>query len=385
MKPTEKNMFGQPSWQMSTDEIELYITKKGGHIAPVTFYKNSKNPANPYHVAPWHEEKEKAEPAIIEVLRGDFFCMPFGSDSTYKKEVHIVHGETANNAWTFENLEDRGGVLDLSLSLKTKVRAGSVTKNVMLKQSQNVVYTKHVIDGFKGLTTVGHHATLAPPDKEGAMKISTAPIRFGLTSARTDAALYAGNGEYSSIASGKRFTSLSKVPTVWKDNPSADCSSFPARKGFVDIISVYQKPGKNPGWTAAVFTDQGFLWFSLKDTSALPTTLMWMENRGRHGAPWSGRNLCIGLEDICSYMAEGLAGSAKPNPVSDEGIPTVVNLAGTKPYAVNYIQGVASVQKGFDKVKTIAFGKDEITFTSESGKTAETSVNWNFIFSGDLV
>ena len=80
-----------------------------------------------------------------------------------------------------------------------------------------------------------------------------------------------------------------------------------------------------------------------------------------------------------------MAGSSKPNPISDEGIPTVAVLTGSKPYAVNYIQGTAPVQKGFDKVKTIAFGKNEITFTSESGKTAKTPVNWNFVFTGELV
>jgi hypothetical protein len=40
-------------------------------------------------------------PAILQVLRGDFFCLPFGGNTrSFRGENHPPHGETANARWT---------------------------------------------------------------------------------------------------------------------------------------------------------------------------------------------------------------------------------------------------------------------------------------------
>jgi len=33
---------------------------------------------------------------------------------------------------------------------------------------------------------------------------------------------------------------------------------------------------------------------------------MWIENHNRHESPWNRRNLCLGLEDVCCYLNEGM-------------------------------------------------------------------------------
>ena len=72
-------------------------------------------------------------------------------------------------------------------------------------------------------------------------------------------------------------------------------------------------------WTCAVCEEEGFLWYSFKDRAVLPSMVMWMENHGRHGAPWNGRNCCIGLEDVCAYFAKGLLPSVEDNDISATG------------------------------------------------------------------
>ncbi len=62
-----------------------------------------------------------------------------------------------------------------------------------------------------------------------------------------------------SLASLEKFESLEKVPTIWKDNKYADCSIFPAREGFVDILQVYNEPQNDFVWSAVTVPEDNFL------------------------------------------------------------------------------------------------------------------------------
>jgi hypothetical protein len=114
----------------------------------------------------------------------------------------------------------------------------------------------------------------------------------------------------------------------------------------------------------------------------LPATVFWIENRGRHGLPWNGRNSCLGLEDVCAYFAEGLVPSTTPNLLSKQGIRTAVDLDETRPTEIRYAQGAARVPVGFDRVKSIDFSKPEqITLAAQSGATVTVRVRHEFVLS----
>jgi hypothetical protein len=105
-----------------------------------------------------------------------------------------------------------------------------------------------------------------------------------------------------------------------------------------------------------------------------------MENHGRHQSPWSGRNRCIGLEDICGYYASGLVPSVADNGLSRAGIPTALSA----PASVHYVQGVAAIPGEFGRVVDIAFGAGGVTFTDGAGISVQAAVNWRFALSGEL-
>ncbi|MGV3723458.1 MAG: hypothetical protein ACO1SX_21390, partial [Actinomycetota bacterium] len=230
---------------------------------------------------------------------------------------------------------------------------------------------------------LGHHATLAVPEEEGALQVSTSRFRFGMTAPGVFSD--PKNREYQSFASGKRFKDLRRVPLAWKEPSTGDASSFPQRQGYTDLLAVFHKPdGDTPAWTAAVNSKAGYLWFSLKDAAVLPSTVFWMANRGRHGSPWNGRNRCLGLEDVCAYFADGLAPSLQPNELTKAGIPTAVDLSSKRPTVINYIQGAVKIPSGFDRVKSAKFGPNSVTFKSNSGKEVTAPVNHQFLKSGRL-
>ena len=212
--------------------------------------------------------------------------------------------------------------------------------------------------------------------------MSSSPFAMGVTNPRmfSDPAA----GEYQSLAVGAKFRRLDRVPTLWKDPPTTDCSSFPRRTGFTDLLALLKKPARTPAWMAAVCPSQGYLWFSLKDPAVLPMTAMWVSNRGRHGAPWDGRNRCLGVEDVCAYFAEGLVDSVKTNELNAAGFPTTVTLSKRKATVVRYIEGAVPVPRTFGRVKKAAFADAGVTFTDETGRTVRAAVRSDFLNDGEV-
>jgi hypothetical protein len=227
---------------------------------------------------------------------------------------------------------------------------------------------------------LGHHATLAADDDRRQLAISSSPFAHGATFP----GLYSDprNGEYQALAIDKPFRSLRRVPTRFKSPGVIDATKYPHIHGYEDQIALFKQPGTGPAWITAVAAGAGYLWFSLKDPAVLPATVFWMSNRGRHGAPWNGRNLCLGLEDVCGYFAAGLAPSAKANPVSRMGIPTTISLSKRRDTHVRAIQGAVKLPSGFVKVRGVRFTDEGMTFRCVSGKTVTAPIRHEFIFKG---
>jgi hypothetical protein len=382
-----RNQHQQPCFVVGNKQVEVAVTENGGHMAPVTFYRDSDRPLKPYYVSPWQDEKPTEMPVPVLVpLRGDFFCMPFGGNSEeVSGEKHPPHGEIAGAKWKPMGTKKAGDVTTLTMAIDTKIRRGRVTKELSLVDSQNVVYTKHTIEGFAGRVPLGHHATLAMPDQVETVRLAASPFRFGMTYPGTFSD--PNQREYQSLLPNSKWNSLEKVPVAWKGEPDADLTKLPARKGFADLIQLVNEPWEKPNgpaWMTATFTDSNYVWFSLKDPAVLSTTVFWIENHGRHGHPWNGRNNCLGLEDVTAHFADGVKASMEENVLSKEGVRTAVELKSDRPTTVNYIQGVVKVPEGFEMVKTLEFSPGQVTFISTTGEKVTAPVRHEFLKTGSL-
>src|SRR5438034_5133198 len=369
----KKIVLGRPSWRISTKEVEAFVTETGGHLGPVTFKVGARKIV-PYSVAPWAKEKlPRSAPPVIRALRGDFFCMPFGGNSTpYRGEKHPVHGEVANLKWKFESIDQGSQSTWLHLSLNTKVRPGHVDKRICLMKGHNALYCRHTISGMSGEMPLGHHAMIKFPDSPGSGIISTSPFVYGQTF--YESTENPENGGYSILKPAAVFESLKSVPLITGE--TTDLSRYPARRGFEDVAMIVADVDRPFAWTAVTFAKERFVWFALKDPRVLRNTVFWISNAGRHYAPWSGRHVNVmGLEEVTSYFHPGLAESAAENPISRMGYPTTVAIDPKKPTTVNYIMAIAAIPAGFDEVKSIEPTADGVTITSVSGKRAEAPLN----------
>jgi hypothetical protein len=370
---------GQLSWRLASSEVEAFVTEKGGHLGPVTFERRGRK-IRPYSVAPWAEEKlDPSLPPIMQVLRGDFFCLPFGGNAKpFRGEKHPVHGETANALWHFESLENRGDRTCLHLSLPTKTRPGRVDKKIFLVKGQNNLYCRHRVSDMRGPMNLGHHAMLKFPDAPGSGRLSTS--RFAHGQVLPQPFELPEQGGYSCLKPGAEFDSLEAVPMA--NGEKADLSRYPARRGFEDLVMLASDDKVSFAWTAVAFPRERFVWFALKDPRVLRETVLWLSNGGRHYPPWSGRHVNVmGLEEVTSFYHLGLAESARQNLFSARGIPTCLRLNARRPLIVNYIMGLAGIPAGFDRVVSIQAlpGHRAIELRSASGRRIETPVDLEFV------
>jgi len=371
-------VHGQPSWRFASDKVEAAITRQGGHLAPVRF-RLPHGVVEPYSIAPWAEEKAASRiPPLLQSLRGDFFCAPFGaSESPYRGELHPPHGEVANSNWRLESIKTDQAGTELHLSLETKVRRGRVDKTIGLRRGETTLYCRHVISKMNGKMNFGHHATLKFPDAPGSGLINTSPISFGqvLPVPFENPA----KGGYSSLRTGAVFSTLDRVPAV--DGTDADLGVFPARRGFEDLVMVTHEAMSDFAWTAVTFPEEGYVWFALKDPRVLRSTVFWLSNGGRHYPPWNGRHVNVmGLEDVTSYFHLGLEESARPNPVNQRSIATALTLKASVPLTVNYIMGVAAIPQGWGRILVITPDAHGVTLRPTQGGTIRVPLDIGFLW-----
>lgn len=156
--------------------------------------------------------------------------------------------------------------------MENALHAARVTREFFLRDGEYVIYDRTTIAGLSGAYTLGHHVTLRLPSKHSGLLLSTCKQAFGMT--------YPGyfsdptKAEYQSLAVGAEFADLNSVPSIFKHAPDADCSRFPARRGFADALQIgIEAEEGQPAWSAAVNSVEGYLWFSLRDPNLLPSTL----------------------------------------------------------------------------------------------------------------
>ena len=370
-------IHGQPSWPLRSSHVHAHLTRLGGHLGPVQFRLGRRTVA-PLSVAPWAEETlPRGMPPLLHALRGDFFCAPFGGNGTlWRGERHPPHGETANAVWRLEKLEHGDAAVALRARLDLKVRAGRVTKTILLPEGSPVVAQSHEIAGARGPLSVGHHAMLRFPEEPGSGLIGTSRFVRGqvLPTPFEDPA----QRGYSSLRPGAEFTSLAEVPLA--NGGTADLSVYPARRGFDDLVMLSADPDLPFAWNAVTFPAQRYVWYSLRDPRVLRHTIFWISNGGRHYAPWNGRHTgVLGLEDTTSYFHYGQAESAGPNPLRRIGLQTALTLDPRRPTTVRTLMGVAEVPARFGRVVRIEPGPGGIVLHSAEGKRVAAAVDLGFL------
>jgi len=365
MPDAQDEVHGATSVTVRSDSVTASVTLAGAHVAPVVFASGSAT-ADPYSLAPWHPGEIPGVGPLLDILRGDFFCLPFGPQPDGP-----AHGEPASSEWTVSSSSEQA----VTLHLDAGDSGGSFDRTVSVRDGQTVLYQEIAIRGLSGAFNYGTHPILDFSGQAPASaRISTSPMRWSSVypGVFSDPAI----GETQILRPGATFDSLEAIPL--EAGGSLDISRYPTPPGHEDLVMLVNDVDAGPiGWSAAVFN--GFVWFSLKDITSFPATLLWISNGGRPQPPWSGRFTGrMGLEDVHSHFHDGLL-AARSQRLADLGISTAREFDAATPVSLRTVQGVAFTPDGFGRVVTIETDvPGRITLTDEAGTAVTTDVNWEF-------
>ena len=369
-----------PGWYLENGNISLFLTEEGGQHAPVTFFADSEKSIQPYYITPWQDRRpeELSSIKLLQNLRGDFFCLPFGGNAeAYNGEQHLCHGETSGEKWTLVKAEEEAGKTVFEFEMDKKIRKAHVVKHLEMRSGDSALYIRHTVSGMSGKMPYGHHAIMQMPEEGEKMYFSCGKFDFGMT----PSSLFSDpkNREFQFLASGAEFTTLEKIPTLFKDPADYDYSVYPSPVGYTDLFAMFKKPSDKPAWAAAAYPERGYLFFSLKNASELPATTLWVANGGRYGFPWDGETRCFAVEESCSFFADGLKPSVEENALTKKGWKTCGEFSEETPFRVRVIQGVARISADYKKTASVEYLDGKILFTDENGVKAEASVDWKFL------
>lgn len=362
-------VHGEPSCRIATDDVEAFVTLRGAQVAPVTFRSGART-ASPYSLAPWLPgEIEDVEP-LLDVLRGDFWCLPFGAQPDGP-----AHGEPASATWLVRARSEDA----VTLELDAADSGARILKTVSLRDGQTALFQEIVMSGLDGSYPYGTHPILDFSHAEAeSVRLSTSPMRWMsvFDGVFSDPAL----GEHQILQPSSVFTDLGSVARA--DGGVADLSRYPRAEAHEDLVMLCNEPDAGDlGWTAA--SSGGVIWFALKDVRDFPSTLLWMSNGGRSQSPWSGRHRGrIGIEDVCSWFHAGLVPSREDR-LRERGIPTSRLFQAEQTTILRVLQGVAFAAADFGRVARIETPDAQtIRILDDDGRAVEQRLDWGFVLRG---
>jgi hypothetical protein len=363
-----ETIHGEASFRLATPELDLHVTSRGGHLAPVVFHLPGRD-VSPYALAPWQPDEYPDIPPLLSVLRGDFLCLPFGGQADGPP-----HGDPANAVWTLL----AGSADSLRLAMKASDTGASVAKILSTREGQHAVFTEHRISNLDGDFSYGSHPVLDLSGlREEAGRVTVSPFRWA--SVFPGAFSNPADGESQALAEGARFMNLREVPLA--RGGTTDLTKFPSRPGNDDLVMMVNEastPEQPFAWSAVVL--DGYVWFSLKNPADFPATMFWLSNGGRTATPWNGRHLGrIGIEDVCSYFASGVDIS-RQDLLSAERVPTTRHFKPDETVSLRTIQAVAAVDSSFGAVSNILpAGEVSVMIEGESGTQIIVPLDWRFV------
>ena len=363
-----QNIHGEPSFHLGTPELDLHITRRGGHMAPVIFHLAGRD-VSPYALAPWEPAEYPDAPSLISVLRGDFLCLPFGGQANGPP-----HGETANAEWTMLEYNTHA----LKLLIETGDTGAKVSKTITTRHGHHAIYFEHEISNLNGDFNYGTHPILDFSGlPQGAGRVTTSPFHW--------ASVYPGffsnpaDGETQKLLGGSEFKELREVKLA--DGGTTDLTRYPDDAGHDDLVMMAHLPASPDqpfAWTAAVL--DGYVWFALKNPAEYPSTMLWISNGGRSAPPWNDRHVArMGIEDVCSHFSDGVDKS-RLDLLAARGIPTTRHFNPDETISLRNIHAVAAVPAGFGAVaKILPAGLGAVKIIGDSGLEVLAALDWNFL------
>lgn len=288
----------------------------GGMLGPTLFVLPDGRQIAPFHIAPWFADDQADQPGILQRLRGEWPCVPFGaasdraaqdgwpaSDPAMEPDA-FAHGYGSNHHWSWAAApEDE---LALTIDYPAPHPIARLRRSVRPVAGQTALdYTLWVTPRRDCLLPIGLHPVFRLPAQPSAARLNIAAQAACSFPGRVDAS--------SIFAPGQIVADWHAVPLT--DGTVLDPASVPLARQTEDLLQLLQVPGRAELHNLAEGYRVRLDW----NADHFPDLLLWFSNRGRAHPPWNGRHLALGVEPVCAAFDLGTQISSQPNPINAGG------------------------------------------------------------------
>lgn len=303
----------------------LTVQRLGAMLAPVVFHLPDGRKVSPLHVAPWADEAgSDALPGILQRLRGEWPCVPFGhgrAQVLVEEWAGLVaepgiwpHGEGSNRVWEWAEAR-AGGALALTLENAPDnpiARLERVLRPDPAAAAVDITLTIHPRADCR--LPLGLHPVFRVPDDGRGLRLDPGAEGTVLT---FPGALEPG---ISRFRPGVQATSLARVPL--RGGGHVDAGRLPLPFATEELVQIAGASGH----MALDYLSEGFRAVLTWDRALFPSVILWLSNFGRTAPPWSGRHLAVGVEPVAAAFDLGTTISAADNPIARRGVATAVDF-----------------------------------------------------------
>ncbi|HEV7308204.1 hypothetical protein [Ensifer sp.] len=314
----------------------LAVQSLGGMLGPVLFLLPDGRQVSPLHIAPWGNDPEREIlPDILQELRGEWPCVPFGSDADRALPAGwsaigesfdgagVPHGHGSNVHWTWGDCDERQITLECAYPGNHPVR--SLRRRIEPDPNAAAIdITLEIEARWPCRLPIGLHPTFRLSPRPGSVVIEPGSYDRVWSfpgDVEPGAALFAPS---------QQWPSLGKVDT--RGGATVDAARVPLAEDVEDLLQLSGIDGS----IALHHRDEGFRARLSWQKEHFPSVLLWYSNRGRKAYPWNGRHVALGVEPIASAFDLGPAISAGVNPLSASGVATTIAFEPGQTFTTRY-------------------------------------------------
>lgn len=324
----------------------LSVQSLGGMLGPVLLILPDGRQVSPLHVAPWGNDPQRGIlPEILQELRGEWPCVPFGSDAVRTlpnswsatganfEGAEVPHGHGSNVHWEWADCNEHEISLTCHYPESHPVRL--LRRRIVPDPQMAAVDITLDIEVRRACRLpLGLHPTFRLPTQPGSVLIE--PGAYGRVysfpgDVEPDEALFAPD---------RHWPSLGKVET--RNGVVVDAAQVPLAADTEDLLQLADIDGT----VALHYLTEGFRARLSWQKEHFPSLLLWYSNRGRKAYPWMGRHVALGVEPVASAFDLGPAVSNADNPLSRNGTATRIDFEPGRTFTTRYRLAVEPTPNG---------------------------------------
>ncbi len=329
------------TWRFASDFVQGEVQSLGGMLGPVSFDLGGRL-VQPFAIAPWADEEDEEHrrlPGILQRLRGEWPCVPFGIDAPRPDlpedwrpprgmEGAVVdsfpHGFASNHHWRLLKAGRRS--VTIGIDYPEGHAIGRLVRTV------TAAVDSAALD--LALEIHARHDCRVPVGLHPVYKLPERPRRLHL-----DLAEQSRSWTFPLEVEAGRTA-------LRPDQRDAPPNALLSREGDLIDIRTLPLPGESEdlvlltglgGSISFTYPDLGYSIVQTWNAAHFPACCLWISAGGRRFYPWSGRFRGLGVEPVAAPFDLGPAtAAAGSDPLCRSGVPTSIALTAAEPFRTEY-------------------------------------------------